>query len=171
MSTPVSSEDYYSSPIISEAMDKDYGISDAKKEAILSRLTGPSKAVRACDIIEDVVSDEESGTAQFFSNQLKSGNQKAQARSSTELKDGDPNGMEESKNTSGQVRGPTMPIPPTGGPGKIIGDPPPAGAIDSLDSVMEGPIPTTSPAGYGMYSPRRDGSDFQSIIWDASNGH
>ncbi|KAI3811866.1 hypothetical protein L1987_16562 [Smallanthus sonchifolius] len=87
-----------------------------------------------------------------------------QARSSTELKDGDPNGMEEPNNTSGQERGPTMPIPPTGGPGKFIGDPPPAGAIDSLDSVMEGPIPTTSSAGYGMYSPRRDGSDFQSII-------
>ncbi|KAI3799093.1 hypothetical protein L1987_34383 [Smallanthus sonchifolius] len=105
MSTPVSSEDYYSSPVISEAMDKDYSISEAKKEAILSRLTGPSKAVRACDMydwvqgehnffedqvkllgldfdysIEDVESDEESGTAQFFANQLKSGNQKAQVK-------------------------------------------------------------------------------------------
>ncbi|KAI3810151.1 hypothetical protein L1987_19761 [Smallanthus sonchifolius] len=72
-------------------------VSEAKKEAILSRLTGPSKAVRACDMydwvqgehnffedqvkllgldfdysIEDVESDDESGTAQFFANQLKS---------------------------------------------------------------------------------------------------
>ncbi|KAI3814425.1 hypothetical protein L1987_14065 [Smallanthus sonchifolius] len=85
-----------------EIQEKDYGITDAQKNAIYNSLCGPSKAVRAVDMaewepgqheyfedqvkllnmdmdfcVEDVESDEESGTAQFFSGMLKSGVPKA----------------------------------------------------------------------------------------------
>ncbi|KAI3714450.1 hypothetical protein L1987_73052 [Smallanthus sonchifolius] len=78
--------------------EKDYGISNAQKMAISSRLRGPAQAVRAADMdmweqgehaffedqvkalgldydycIEDVDSDEENGTAQFFAAQMKVG--------------------------------------------------------------------------------------------------
>ncbi|KAI3773236.1 hypothetical protein L1987_47760 [Smallanthus sonchifolius] len=82
-------------PVVQE---KDYGITDAQKNAIYNSLRGPSNAVRAVDMaewepgeheyfedqvkflnmdmdfcVEDVESDEESGTAKFFSGMLKSG--------------------------------------------------------------------------------------------------
>ncbi|KAI3823023.1 hypothetical protein L1987_10626 [Smallanthus sonchifolius] len=78
--------------------NKDYGISNAQKMAITSRLCGPAQAVRAADMdawdqsehdffedqvkamgldydycIEDVESDDENGTAQFFTAQMKTG--------------------------------------------------------------------------------------------------
>ncbi|KAI3714444.1 hypothetical protein L1987_73046 [Smallanthus sonchifolius] len=85
-------------PDIEEKEEKDYGISNAQKMAITSRLCGPSRAVRAADMdnwdqgeheffedqvkslgldydycIEDVESDDENGTAQFFAAQMKVG--------------------------------------------------------------------------------------------------
>ncbi|KAI3809584.1 hypothetical protein L1987_19179 [Smallanthus sonchifolius] len=85
-------------PRIEEVEGKDYGISDAHKLAISSRLCGPTQAVRAVDMdnweqgeqeffedqvkamgldydycVEDVESDEENGTAQFFAAQMKVG--------------------------------------------------------------------------------------------------
>ncbi|KAI3783232.1 hypothetical protein L1987_42308 [Smallanthus sonchifolius] len=85
-------------PSREEVEVKDYGISDAQKLAITSRLCGPAQAVRAVDMdnweqgeheffedqvkamgldydycVEDVESDDENGTAQFFSAQMKVG--------------------------------------------------------------------------------------------------
>ncbi|KAI3777947.1 hypothetical protein L1987_47750 [Smallanthus sonchifolius] len=85
-------------PVREDNEEKDYGISDAQKLAITSRLNGPAQAVRAVDMdmweqgehvffedqvkalgldydycIEDVESDDENGTAQFFSAQMKVG--------------------------------------------------------------------------------------------------
>ncbi|KAI3759846.1 hypothetical protein L1987_50228 [Smallanthus sonchifolius] len=81
-----------------EKEEKDYGISNAQKMAITSRLCGPAQAVRAVDMdnweqgeheffadqvkalgldydycIEDVESNDENGTAQFFAAQMKVG--------------------------------------------------------------------------------------------------
>ncbi|KAI3677378.1 hypothetical protein L1987_87004 [Smallanthus sonchifolius] len=81
-----------------EKEEKDYGISKAQKMAITDRLCGPAQAVRAVDMdnweqgeheffedqvkalglnydycIEDVESDDENGTAQFFAAQMKVG--------------------------------------------------------------------------------------------------
>ncbi|KAI3786257.1 hypothetical protein L1987_45392 [Smallanthus sonchifolius] len=86
------------SPVLMEREIKDYGISNNQKMAITSRLCGPSKAIRATDMdgweqgeheffedqvkamgldydycIEDVDSDDENGTAQFFAAQMKVG--------------------------------------------------------------------------------------------------
>ncbi|KAI3724756.1 hypothetical protein L1987_64521 [Smallanthus sonchifolius] len=77
---------------------KEYGISDAQKLAITKRLCGPAQAVRAVDMdnwdqgehdffedqvkamgldydycVEDVESDDENGTAQFFAAQMRVG--------------------------------------------------------------------------------------------------
>ncbi|KAI3811867.1 hypothetical protein L1987_16563 [Smallanthus sonchifolius] len=77
---------------------KDYGITDAQKLAITKRLCGPAQAVRAVDMdnwdqgehdffedqvkamgldydycVEDVESDDENGTAQFFAAQMRVG--------------------------------------------------------------------------------------------------
>ncbi|KAI3820212.1 hypothetical protein L1987_07755 [Smallanthus sonchifolius] len=85
-------------PNIEEKEEKDYGISNAQKMAITSRLCCPSRAVRAADMdnwdqgeheffedqvkalgldydysIEDVKSDDENGTSQFFAAQMKLG--------------------------------------------------------------------------------------------------
>ncbi|KAI3805713.1 hypothetical protein L1987_21596 [Smallanthus sonchifolius] len=85
-------------PVREGMEEKDYGISNAQKLAITSRLNGPAQAVRAVDMdmweqgeheffedqvkvlgldydycIEDVDSDNENGTAQFFAAQMKVG--------------------------------------------------------------------------------------------------
>ncbi|KAI3814424.1 hypothetical protein L1987_14064 [Smallanthus sonchifolius] len=85
-------------PVKEGTDNKDYGISNAQKMAITSRLCGPAQAVRAVDMdnweqgeheffkdqvkalgldydycIEDVDSDDENGTAQFFAAQMKVG--------------------------------------------------------------------------------------------------
>ncbi|KAI3741106.1 hypothetical protein L1987_58773 [Smallanthus sonchifolius] len=105
LSSPNSRLNSYSTKGTPVLEEKDYGITDAQKDAIISRLKGPSNAVWAGDMynwvqgehnffedqvkyldldydysIEDVDSDEESGTAQFFANQIKLGKQKAQPR-------------------------------------------------------------------------------------------
>ncbi|KAI3684048.1 hypothetical protein L1987_84571 [Smallanthus sonchifolius] len=81
-----------------EKEEKDYGITKAQKMAITGRLCGPAQAVRAVDMdnweqgehkffedqvkglgldynycIEDVESDDENGTAQFFTARMKGG--------------------------------------------------------------------------------------------------
>ncbi|KAI3787671.1 hypothetical protein L1987_42301 [Smallanthus sonchifolius] len=86
------------SPVLMEREIKDYGITNSQKMSITSRLCGPSKAVRAIDMdgweqgeheffedqvkalgldydycIEDVESDDENGTTQFFAAQMKVG--------------------------------------------------------------------------------------------------
>ncbi|KAI3743667.1 hypothetical protein L1987_56729 [Smallanthus sonchifolius] len=96
-------------PVIEEKEEKDYGISNAQKLAITSRLCGPANAVRAADMdnwdqgeheffedqvkamgldydycIEDVESDDENGTAQFFAAQMKVGMPKGPFPASTQ---------------------------------------------------------------------------------------
>ncbi|KAI3724763.1 hypothetical protein L1987_64528 [Smallanthus sonchifolius] len=86
------------SPVLMERELKYYGITYSQKLAITSRLCGPSKAIRAIDMdgweqgeheffedqvkalgldydycIDDVESDDENGTAQFFATQMKVG--------------------------------------------------------------------------------------------------
>ncbi|KAI3821351.1 hypothetical protein L1987_08917 [Smallanthus sonchifolius] len=55
---------------------------------------------------------------------------------------------------------------------------PSVGESTVLDTQMDGLKPPSSPANpqvsdkdSGMYSPRKDSNDIQSIIWDANNGH
>ncbi|KAI3685910.1 hypothetical protein L1987_79579 [Smallanthus sonchifolius] len=97
-------------PVIEERETKDYGISNAQKMAITSRLCGPAQAVRAVDMdnwdqgehlffedqvkamgldydycIEDVDSDDENGTAQFFAAQMKVGMPKVPIPTTTQL--------------------------------------------------------------------------------------
>ncbi|KAI3823030.1 hypothetical protein L1987_10633 [Smallanthus sonchifolius] len=53
-----------------------------------------------------------------------------------------------------------------------------AGDAIGIEAEMEGIKQNSSPVdaqvidfGYGMFSPRRNQNDVQSIIWDSSNGH
>ncbi|KAI3743660.1 hypothetical protein L1987_61371 [Smallanthus sonchifolius] len=54
----------------------------------------------------------------------------------------------------------------------------PTGDVTVMDTEMDGLKHTANPAniqvldnGYGMFSPRKDRNDIQSIVWDSSNGH
>ncbi|KAI3811868.1 hypothetical protein L1987_16564 [Smallanthus sonchifolius] len=91
--------------------------------------------------------------------------------SSSELNKGGPRSREEPNLSSGQGMGCSMSIPAAGGPRKSFSDPTQATAMETSDPFMEGSTPVPSSTAYGVctYSPRRDGSAIQAIIWDAPN--
>ncbi|KAI3775636.1 hypothetical protein L1987_50217 [Smallanthus sonchifolius] len=78
---------------------------------------------------------------------------------------------EDSNNKFGHLTGSTTSPQSIDGPTSGGDVTPQIGVIDSFDSVMVDPEISPGITHYGMYSPRREGSDIQSIVWNASNGH
>ncbi|KAI3740998.1 hypothetical protein L1987_58662 [Smallanthus sonchifolius] len=146
--------------------------------------------------IEDVESDTENGTAKFFSDLWKSGCPKSihndqfspklvfgwwmlKLGMSTTHFDGPTNGLKGDRWKGGDIPA-TLGLNPyvEGATDDGITNLSPVDEATVMDTEMEGLKHTSCPANtqvtdnnYGMYSPRKDSNNTQSIIWDSKNGH